>query len=219
MRRNRKTASTEPVDRPWCVGRLISFRMFRCLDSWPCSDNAHCLEHDSCQNTLNDEIIFISHHWITPQHPDPYGTKKANLDRAFDDLKAMLEEFRSIKPQTINREKQREMLERRRMTPIMPATYFNEWPDHHFGIPWDIANSKREAAKQFHTWLLESVEKTLAASLWIDSWATPNEQHREDCHKCRPAFGNYLAELPRIIDQTTCVVIDSQQTDDHQRDG
>lgn len=196
-------------------GRLIEFDQIRALDEWPRSDDTFCLASSECVHSIPQDCFFVSHPWLTRDHPDPNSTKLNLLKTIYFRLGEMREEAFSLMPNSIDRRRQLELLKWRRQVPVMPIYHFNDWPDQVAGFKWTAQGE--DASRLFLNWLRDSIDSVMWGLLWIDSFATPTKKHRAQCSHCESAFLQTLTKIPILISQTTCILLDKLANDETNR--
>jgi hypothetical protein len=188
------------------VGRLISYRQICELDRWPVSEPGFCLISSALPADAPGSVFFLSHHWLSPDHPDPNGEKLGVLKQYYADLVAMRQEFGSLTPAQIDRKRQLKLLDQRRLVILMPSRHFNDYPSQRFGWDWADGGTP-EARHNFLHWLLESVDAVLEGYWWIDSFALPALPHRRTCPSCQRDFPTLLRSIPGMIGDATCFLL------------
>jgi hypothetical protein len=118
--------------------RLISYKSLLELGSWPTS---HCLRDVVPEK--RDQYFFISHPWLSKDHPDPNNLKWQMLADWWSRLDSLKDEFSGIDPSQLTWESLSYWLERRReVAPIISKLHGNtdkmEWVGLYKGIYIDF---------------------------------------------------------------------------------
>ena len=207
-------------------GRLMPLRAIAEYSNWPISGDQTCLFELEEASDPGD-IIFVSHGWLTPDHPDPHGEKWAKVVGWWTDLQSLRKEIAALDPANIDRNLQRALTKRRAANPLMLRRDRLDVPMQLGGWRWSAdggeidgaipATKGNQAALNFHRWLLDTIESVEGATLWIDSFAWPTPGHRRDCEYCQSGMRTLLPLLPRIVKRSACVRIDHPNIQNQRR--
>lgn len=195
-------------------GRVMTLAALVTLRQWPVSDEFECLVSSSTQS-LPSDVVFISHAWLSPDHPDPGSTKLAIIKRHVASLRELQTAVSSIDPSSLTRGDQAELARRRCEIPLILRGPGHD--DVFLKGGWKWSTDGDDAAVQFRSSLQHSIDATLNASVWIDSFACPHPRHRAACPMCDSVFRSILTRIPEIISHSTCVVLSGLADNEQER--
>ncbi len=166
------------------VVRSIPFRDIHKFPKWPVQDCAASVEA-----TLAS-YFFISHAWLSPEHPDPEGIKWALMTKWQKDLLQFREHLLQLAPENINREAREDLTRQRlKVCPIMTDRHDSEIQQWARGFKSALDKEHRERLGRKYSHLNELI--CIGVGLHSGGWTDVDK---------RPAAASLLAWLLDTVD-------------------
>ena len=208
-------------------GRLLTFKQMLELAEWPAASENTCLYDLEPVVLGTSDVIFVSHPWITPNHPDPANFKWQMLQKWCRELNDLHEEVLSLDPSILKRKFQEDLFNRRAAIPLVTRHHENDYSMQRGGWQWVAdgggtssiaAENELRAGENFLTWLTGSLSLVREAFFWIDSYSWPMPGHRLNCEYCQAGLRALLPRLPELVQRSdSCCFLDAPNIKTHTR--
>lgn len=208
-------------------GQLLPFKQMLDLTEWPTASESKCL-HDLKPAVLGiSDVVFVSHAWITPNHPDPCNVKWQMLQKWCRELSNLHEEVLLLDASILDWKVQKDLFNRRAAIPLVTRCRENGHSLQRGGWQWGsdggrissiAAGNEIRAGENFLTWLKGSLSVVREAFFWIDSYSWPMPNHRVACEYCQAGLRALLPRLPELVQRSgSCCFVDAPNVKTHTR--